>query len=122
VLISEAQDRVVRDSIILSQRAADAASVRAQSAIGVALHELQHRAAGARRLGSSARVWTWPVQLQLRKNVASCSEPNTGDGTAAAPVSKNFGPQNCGAVPRTSVQDQGAARDDRRLLRFSNGF
>jgi len=72
VLISEAQDRVVRDSIILSQRAADAASVRAQSAIGVALHELQHRAAGARRLGSSARVWTWPVQLQLRKNVASC--------------------------------------------------
>jgi hypothetical protein len=27
-----------------------------------------------------------------------------------APVSKNFGPQNCGAVPRTSVQDQGAAR------------
>jgi hypothetical protein len=27
-----------------------------------------------------------------------------------ASVSKNFGPQNCGAVPRTSVQDQGAAR------------
>jgi hypothetical protein len=27
-----------------------------------------------------------------------------------APVSMNFGPQNCGAVPRTSVQDQGAAR------------
>jgi hypothetical protein len=25
-------------------------------------------------------------------------------------VSMNFGPQNCGAVPRTSVQDQGAAR------------
>jgi hypothetical protein len=22
----------------------------------------------------------------------------------------NFGPKNCGAVPRTSVQDQGAAR------------
>ena len=27
-----------------------------------------------------------------------------------ASVSMNFGPQNCGAVPRTSVQDQGAAR------------
>jgi hypothetical protein len=27
-----------------------------------------------------------------------------------APVSKNFGPQNCGAVPRVSVQDKGAAR------------
>jgi hypothetical protein len=27
-----------------------------------------------------------------------------------APVSKNFGPQNCGAVPRTSVEDKGAAR------------
>ena len=27
-----------------------------------------------------------------------------------APVSMNFGPQNCGAVPRTSVDDQGAAR------------
>jgi len=26
------------------------------------------------------------------------------------PVSMNFGPQNCGAVPRTSVEDQGAAR------------
>ena len=25
-------------------------------------------------------------------------------------VSKNFGPQNCGAVPRMSVQDKGAAR------------
>jgi len=25
-------------------------------------------------------------------------------------VSMNFGPQNCGAVPRTSVEDQGAAR------------
>ena len=30
--------------------------------------------------------------------------------TAMAPVSKNFGPQNCGAVPRMSVEDQGAAR------------
>jgi hypothetical protein len=27
-----------------------------------------------------------------------------------ASVSMNFGPQNCGAVPRTSVEDQGAAR------------
>ena len=27
-----------------------------------------------------------------------------------APVSMNFGPQNCGAVPQMSVQDQGAAR------------
>jgi len=27
-----------------------------------------------------------------------------------APVSKNFGPQNSGAVPRMSVQDKGAAR------------
>jgi len=27
-----------------------------------------------------------------------------------APVSMNFGPQKRGAVPRTSVQDQGAAR------------
>jgi len=27
-----------------------------------------------------------------------------------APVSMNFGPQNCGAVPRVSVQDKGAAR------------
>jgi hypothetical protein len=27
-----------------------------------------------------------------------------------ASVSMHFGPQNCGAVPRTSVQDQGAAR------------
>jgi hypothetical protein len=27
-------------------------------------------------------------------------------GTAMAPVSMNFGPQNCGAVPRTSAQDQ----------------
>ena len=26
------------------------------------------------------------------------------------PVSMNFGPQNCGVVPRSSVQDQGAAR------------
>jgi hypothetical protein len=26
------------------------------------------------------------------------------------PVSMNFGPQNCGAVPRTSVEDKGAAR------------
>jgi hypothetical protein len=24
------------------------------------------------------------------------------------PMSMNFGPQNCGAVPRTSVEDQGA--------------
>jgi hypothetical protein len=31
-------------------------------------------------------------------------------GTAMASVSMNFGPQNCGAVPRTSVEDQGAAR------------
>jgi hypothetical protein len=27
-----------------------------------------------------------------------------------APVSMNFGPQNCGAVPQTSVEDQDAAR------------
>jgi len=39
-----------------------------------------------------------------------------------APASKNFGPQNFGAVPRTSAHDQGASEDDRRLLRFSNGF
>jgi hypothetical protein len=26
-----------------------------------------------------------------------------------APESMNFGPQNCGEVPRTSVEDQGAA-------------
>ena len=31
-------------------------------------------------------------------------------GTAMAPVSMNFGPQNCGALSRTSVEDQGAAR------------
>src|SRR5215467_13354053 len=36
-------------------------------------------------------------------------EPNTAIGTAMASVSKNFGPQNCGAVPRMSVQDEGAA-------------
>jgi hypothetical protein len=27
-----------------------------------------------------------------------------------APVSMNFGPQNCGAVPWMSVQEKGAAR------------
>jgi hypothetical protein len=27
-----------------------------------------------------------------------------------APVSMNFGPQNCGAVPRTSADDQVVAR------------
>jgi hypothetical protein len=37
-------------------------------------------------------------------------EPNTAIGTAMAPVSMNFEPQNCGAAPRTSVQDQGAVR------------
>jgi hypothetical protein len=37
-------------------------------------------------------------------------EPNTAIGTAMAPVSMNFGPQNCGAVPRTSIQGQSAAR------------
>jgi hypothetical protein len=41
-----------------------------------------------------------------------------------APVSMNFGPQNCGAVPRTCVQEQGAARmiedyyDFQRVLIF----
>jgi hypothetical protein len=31
-------------------------------------------------------------------------------GTAMAPVSMNFGPPNCGAAPRASVEDKGAAR------------
>jgi hypothetical protein len=39
-----------------------------------------------------------------------CPNRTPAIGTAMAPGSKNFGPQNCGAVPRTSVQDQGAAR------------
>ena len=32
-------------------------------------------------------------------------EPTPAIGTAMASVSMNFGPQNCGAVPRTSVED-----------------
>src|SRR6516165_122973 len=37
-------------------------------------------------------------------------EPTPAIGTAMASVSMNFGPQNCGAVPRMSVHDKGAAR------------
>src|SRR5215469_6829444 len=35
-----------------------------------------------------------------------------------ASVSMNFGPQNCGAVRRTSVQDQGAARISKIITIF----
>jgi hypothetical protein len=35
-------------------------------------------------------------------------EPTPAIGTAMASVLMNFGPQNCGAVPRNSVQDQDA--------------
>ena len=38
-----------------------------------------------------------------------------------APVSKNFGPQNCGAVPRMSVQDKGAARMRLTVKKFVHG-
>ena len=41
--------------------------------------------------------------------------------TAMAPVSMNFGPQNCGALLRTSVQDRGAARMI-EVYYDSNGF
>ena len=68
-VISEAQERGNGDSIIVNQRAAHVASLRALAAIGVELHELQRRAAGRRRRDSSVRVWTTAVQLQLRKNV-----------------------------------------------------
>src|SRR6516164_4844372 len=47
---------------------------------------------------------------RLARRVVECPNRTPAIGTAMAPVSKNFGPQNCGAVPRTSVQDQGAAR------------
>ena len=45
-----------------------------------------------------------------RRRVVECPNRTPAIGTAMASVSMNFGPQNCGAVPRTSVQDQGAAR------------
>src|SRR6516164_8739547 len=45
-----------------------------------------------------------------RRRVVECPNRTPAIGTAMAPVSKNFGPQNCGAVPRTSVEDQDAAR------------
>src|SRR5215467_3358661 len=45
-----------------------------------------------------------------RRRVVECPNRTPAIGTAMAPLSINFGPQNCGAVPRTSVQDQGAAR------------
>ena len=51
-----------------------------------------------------------------------CPNRTPAIGTAMAPGSKNFGPQNCGAVPRTSIPGPGCGEDDRRLLRFSNGF
>src|SRR5215470_13316656 len=44
----------------------------------------------------------WPSSRRM-------PEPSTAIGTAMAPVSMNFGPQNCGAVPRTSAHDQGVA-------------
>ena len=37
-------------------------------------------------------------------------EPNTGARISHGSRVMNFGPQNCGAVPQTSVEDQGAAR------------
>jgi hypothetical protein len=37
-------------------------------------------------------------------------EPSTGDRNSHGFRVDELGPQNCGAVPRTSVQDQGAAR------------
>jgi hypothetical protein len=39
-----------------------------------------------------------------------CPNRTPAIGTAMASVSMNFGPQDGGAVPRTSVEDQGAAR------------
>jgi hypothetical protein len=38
-----------------------------------------------------------------------------------APVLMNFGPQNCGEVPRTSVQDQGVARMIEDYYAFPTG-
>jgi len=51
-------------------------------------------------------------RLVVESSNARTERPNRTPaiGTAMAPVSKNFGPQNSGAVPRMSVQDQGAAR------------
>jgi hypothetical protein len=37
-------------------------------------------------------------------------EPNTGDRNSHGSRVDEFRTANCGAVPRTSVQDQGAAR------------
>jgi hypothetical protein len=37
-------------------------------------------------------------------------EPNTGDRNSHGSSVDEFGPQNCVAVPRTSLQDEGAAR------------
>src|SRR5215467_6966975 len=57
-----------------------------------------------------------------RRRVVECPNRTPAIGTAMAPVSTNFGPQNCGAVPRTSVQDQGAARMIQDYYDFSTGF
>ena len=65
-----------------------------------------------------------PRPPRLAVESSKCPNRTPAIGTAMAPVSKNFGPQNCGAVPRTSLQDQGAARmiedydDFQRVLIF----
>jgi len=47
---------------------------------------------------------------RLAALLVECPNRTPAIGTAMAPESMNFGPQNCGAVPQMSVQDQGAAR------------
>jgi C4-dicarboxylate-specific signal transduction histidine kinase len=91
-----------------------------------------------RTIGATVRIETvltedlWPalvdptqielVLLNLAINALAVECPNRTPaiGTAMASVSMNFGPQDGGAVPRTSVEDQGCGEDDRRLLRFPN--
>jgi len=49
------------------------------------------------------------------------SEPTVAIRTVRAAASKNFTPQNCGAVAQTLLATS-RAPDDLRLLRFCNGF
>jgi hypothetical protein len=49
-------------------------------------------------------------------------EPNTGDRNSHGSRVDEFGPKSCGAVPRTSLQDQGAARKIEDYYDFPMGL
>src|SRR5215472_11391920 len=85
----------------------DGSSSPAEESAGAGGAIIEVASQGVTRLGG--------VLTRRRPPTASPSsrrmpEPNTGGRNSHGSRVMNFGPQNCGAVPRTSVQDQSAAR------------